>query len=84
MTIFAGGSLASGITAAGRHLSLALCATAVVAHNTMAATDSRDVPIELVYFRFAMFFLPFLIDPELCGFIVCESDESHIPRSKSF
>ena len=58
MTIFAGGSLASGITAAGRHLSVGLCAAAVIAHNTMAATASRDVPFELVYFRFAMFFSP--------------------------
>jgi hypothetical protein len=42
MTIFAGGSsLVSGITGAGPQLSFALCATAVIAYNTMAATDSR-------------------------------------------
>lgn len=59
MTIFAGGSLpVSGITWAGRQLSVALCATAVTAYNTMAATDSRDVPFKLVSFRFAMFFPP--------------------------
>ena len=54
MTIFAGGSLAlaSGITGARRQMSLALCATAVIAYNTMAATDSRDVPFDFVYFRF--------------------------------
>src|SRR4249919_3839885 len=60
MMIFAGGSLAlaSGITGAGRHLSVALCATAVVAHNTTAATDSRDAPFELGDFRIAMVFPP--------------------------
>jgi len=59
MTIFAGGSLVvSGITGAGRQLSLALCAIAVVAHNTIAATDSRDMPFGLAYFGFSMFFPP--------------------------
>src|SRR4026209_1780712 len=57
MTIFAGGSLASGITEAGRHLSVAFCATAVVAYKAMAAIDTREVPIELVYFRIAISFL---------------------------
>ena len=33
-------------------------AEATMAHNTMAATESRDVPFELVYFRFALFFPP--------------------------
>jgi hypothetical protein len=55
MTIFAGGSSRlSGITEASRHLSVAFCAIAFIAHNTMAATDSRDVPFDLVYF--VMFF----------------------------
>jgi len=58
MRIFAEGSLAlaSGITEAGRHLSIALRATAGIAHNTMAAIDNRDVHFELGYFRFAMSF----------------------------
>jgi hypothetical protein len=40
MTIFAGGSLAlaSGITGAGRQMSVAFLATAVIAYDTMAAT----------------------------------------------
>jgi len=60
MTIFAGGSLAlaSGITGAGRQMSVAFCAIAVIAYNTMAATYSRDVPFEFVYFSFAISFLP--------------------------
>ena len=60
MTIFAGGSLAlaSGITGAGRQMSVAFCAIAVIAYNTLAATYSEDMPFEFVYFRFAMFFPP--------------------------
>src|SRR6476661_9647903 len=48
MKIFAGGSLplAGGITCAGRHLSVAFCATAVTANNTMPATHSRVLPFE--------------------------------------
>lgn len=58
MTIFAGGSLVvSGMTVASRQLSVGFCATAVIAQNTMKASDSRDVPFELIYFRFSMFFL---------------------------
>jgi hypothetical protein len=58
MKIFAGGSLVvSGITGASRQLSVGFCAITVIAHNTMAATDSRDAPFELIYFRFSMFFL---------------------------
>ena len=57
MTIFAGGSsLVSGMTGVGPQVSFVLCAEAVIAHNTMAATDGRDVPFEMEYFRFAMFF----------------------------
>src|SRR6266571_6333401 len=66
MTILAGGSLATGITA-GRHLSFAPCATAVVAHSTMAATDSRDAPFEPGYSRLAMFLPPVSIQ--------CTSDD---------
>ena len=59
MTIFAGGSLpVSGMTEAGPQPSLVLCATAVIAPNAMAATDSRDVHFKLVCFKFAMFFAP--------------------------
>jgi len=54
MKIFAGGcSLVSGITGAAPQVCVALCATAVMAHNTMAVIDSRDAP----FFRVAMFFL---------------------------
>jgi hypothetical protein len=45
-----------GITGAGRQTSVAFCAIAVIAYNTMTTTDSRNAPFELVYFRFAMFF----------------------------
>jgi hypothetical protein len=51
-----GSSLVSGITGVGPHVSLALCAKAVIAYNTMAATDSRDVPLGLVYVSVAIFF----------------------------
>jgi len=61
ITIFAGGSLpVSGITGAGRQMSVAFCAIAVIAYNTMAATDSRAVPFELVF----MFCPPF---PSISG-----------------
>ena len=57
MTILAGGSsLVSGMTRAGPQLSFALCATAVIAYNTMAATHSSDVPFEFVYISLAMLF----------------------------
>ena len=69
MKIFAGGSRASGIIGAGPQTcatevesllprSLALCAAAVIAYNTMAANVSRDAPFQLVSFRFTMFFSP--------------------------
>ena len=59
MTSFAGGSLAvSGITVAGRQMSVAFCAMVVIAYNTMAATDSGHVHFEPVCFRFAMFHPP--------------------------
>ena len=57
MTIFAGDSLpVSGITAAGRQLSVGFCATLVIANNTTVATHSRDAPFDHVYVRFAMLF----------------------------
>jgi hypothetical protein len=60
VTIFAGGSsLVSGITGVGPHVSFALCAKAVTAYTTMATTDSRDVPFELVYFSFAIVLFPY-------------------------
>jgi hypothetical protein len=60
MTIFAGGSLPmSGITWGEPQPSLALCAAAGIAHNAMAATDSRNVHLKLVGFNFAMFLAPF-------------------------
>jgi hypothetical protein len=59
MMIVAGGSLpVSGITEAGGQMSVAFCAIAVIAYNTMAATDSRDVHFELVCFRLAICFPP--------------------------
>jgi hypothetical protein len=57
--IFAGGSLASGMTPAGRHLLLALCAADVNAHNNMA--NSSRAPLDLAcsaIFIFAPFFVP--------------------------
>jgi hypothetical protein len=54
MTIFAGGSLASGITDAGRHLSIALCAATVIAHNNMTATDSRSALFDLACLMFML------------------------------
>jgi hypothetical protein len=60
MKIFAGGSLplASGITVVSRHVSVGFCAIAVISHNMMTATDSRQMPLGLVYLRFATFVLP--------------------------
>ena len=49
----------SGITGVGPHVSFALCAKAVTAYTTMATTDSRDVPFELVYFSFAIVLFPY-------------------------
>jgi hypothetical protein len=61
MMSFAGGSLASGITDAGRHLSIALCAATVIVHNNMTATDSRSALFDLACFRNFMF-LPYAFD----------------------
>src|SRR3984893_16897669 len=44
-------------------MSVAFCAIAVTEHNTMAATDSRDVTFKLVHFRFAIFF-PLMRSPK--------------------
>lgn len=62
--------LSWGLTAAGerdkrggRQMSVAFCAVAVTEHNTMAATDSRDVTFKLVYFRFAIF-IPLMRSPK--------------------
>src|SRR5271169_4377948 len=77
MTIFAGGSVvASGITGAGRHLSLAFCATAVMAYKTMAATASRNVAFDLLYFGFAMFFPPMRSPKSQVRFVECERQPS--------
>ena len=57
--IFAGGSsLVRGITEVDPQVSFALCAKAAAAYAKTAATDSRDVTLELVYFSFAIFFPP--------------------------
>src|ERR1700730_11562149 len=60
MTIFAGGSLAlpSRINRGVPTNVRCVCAIAVIAYNTWAATYSEDVPFEFVYFRFAISFLP--------------------------
>ena len=57
MMSFAGGSLASGITDAGRHLSVARCAAVVIAPNNMTATDSRSAPFDPACFRIFILFL---------------------------
>jgi hypothetical protein len=69
MTIFAGGSLAlpSGINrGVPTNVRCVLC-IAVIAYNTLAATYSRDVPFEFVYFKFAMFFPPMRSPNRLFG-----------------
>src|SRR5687767_7310121 len=77
MTIFDGGSLpVSGMTAAGRQLSIALCAAAVLAHNTKTATPSRDSPLDVVYFRSGMFFPPTY---SILGFVECEHRQTLRP-----
>jgi hypothetical protein len=57
VTIFAGGSApVTGITEADPQLSFALSATAVIAHNTMAAADSGNIPFQIPHFGVAIFF----------------------------
>jgi hypothetical protein len=56
MTIFAGGSSpVSGITRVCPQSSFALCAKAADADNAMAATHSRDAPVEVIDLRCRMF-----------------------------
>src|SRR3982751_3185576 len=66
MTIFAGGSPVSGITPAGRHLSLAFCANEVIAHKNMTAIDSSGTPFDLTRFRiFILVVIALLIDSQI-------------------
>jgi hypothetical protein len=61
MTIFAAGSVpVSGMTWAGPHVCVALCARAVLPYSIMAATDSTGAMFSAACFSVIMFFAPLI------------------------
>jgi hypothetical protein len=63
ITIFAAGSVpVSGMTPAGLHVCVALCARAVLAHSIMTATDSISATFSAASFSVIMIFAPLIRD----------------------